>query len=94
MENLQPEELAKAYLKKIEICSKVIKSLFFAIMGVVLAFAVFAISAFATGMRTSNKLGMLIGCAVFLGVTVLLIATVVFVYLYAFVNLKKLKKLG
>lgn len=92
--NDEKKRLAEIYLGRVKGCLKGVKILFCVIMAVAAAFAVFAIAAFASGMRESNRLGLLIGCGVFAGVAALLVITLAAVYLYAYISLKKLKKLG
>ena len=86
--------LAEKLAHRAEVCVKVVKILFIAVLAVAVALILFAIIISATGFIKDNKTGTLIGFVVFEATLLLLLAGVVAAYIIAKLNLNKLKKLN
>ena len=86
--------LAEKLTKRAQLCVKIVKILFIAILVVAAALILFAITISATGFIKDNRAGTLIGFVVFESAILLLLAGVVAAFITAKLSLNKLKKLN
>ncbi|MDE6000926.1 MAG: hypothetical protein K2G96_01175 [Clostridia bacterium] len=91
---LDNSALAEKLTKRAQVCVKVVKIFFIAILVVAVALILFAIIITATGFIKENRTGALIGFVVFEVAIILLLAGVVASFLTAKLCLNKLKKLN